>query len=117
MRLLQGFFLLLAVAATSGFHVNDSGQPQRIEVRTKRFRFEPAEVTVHKGQPVILELRSEDVTHGLVIKELGIRSEIKKGQTEEITFTPQQEGTFTGKCAHFCGVGHGSMALKIHVTE
>jgi cytochrome c oxidase subunit 2 len=42
---------------------------------------------------------------------------VKKGKASDVSFTPQQVGTFVGKCAHFCGAGHGSMALTIHVTE
>jgi cytochrome c oxidase subunit 2 len=101
----------------NGLYANGFGQPQRVEITAKRYGFEPAEITVHKGQPVTLDLKSVDVTHGLVAKDLGIKTEVKKGKTEEITFTPQTEGTFTAQCAHFCGVGHGSMKLMIHVTE
>jgi cytochrome c oxidase subunit 2 len=50
------------------------------------------------------------------VKELGIKTEVKKDSTSEVTFTPQKEGTYTGTCAHFCGRGHGSMKLTIHVT-
>jgi cytochrome c oxidase subunit 2 len=90
---------------------------ERIAIVAKRYAFEPAEITVHKGQPVTLELSSADVTHGLAVKELGIKTEIKNGKSEEVTFTPEAVGTFIGKCSHFCGMGHGSMKLKIHVID
>ena len=91
--------------------------PRRIEIVASRFSYEPKEVTLKKGQPVVLVLRSTDVTHGLKIEEMNVKSEIKKGQDTEIAITPAEVGHFVGKCAHFCGKGHGSMTLEIDVTE
>jgi len=88
-----------------------------IAITAQRFSFTPNEITIKKGQEVTLVIRSADVSHGLVIEDLGVKTEVKKGQTAEVTFTPATAGTFGGKCAHFCGKGHGSMKLVVHVTE
>lgn len=118
MKVLQG--LVLLVVATIGLGASSpahNGDPRQIEVLAKRFSFEPAEITVQKGAPITLHLKSADVAHGLVIEELGLRTEIRKGKDSVVTFTPEKTGTFTGKCAHFCGAGHGSMTLTVHVVE
>jgi cytochrome c oxidase subunit 2 len=91
--------------------------PNSVTVVAKRFGFSPDQITVKKGQPVTLSLHSEDVTHGLLIKELGIKTDIPKGHDTVITFTPETVGTFEGKCNHFCGMGHGSMKFTVVVTE
>jgi cytochrome c oxidase subunit 2 len=91
--------------------------PRRIEVTAKRFTFTPAEITLKKGEPVVIVLRSEDVAHGLKVTELNLQTDIGKGATSEITVTPVQAGDFVGHCSHFCGAGHGSMTLMLHVTE
>ncbi len=91
--------------------------PNAIQVIAKRYSFAPDQITVKKGQPVTLSLRSMDVTHGLAIKELGIKTEIPKGRDTSVSFTPQSVGTFEGKCSHFCGAGHGSMNFTVVVTE
>ena len=118
MKLTQAIILFLITTITMGaLPRSGSGASERIGLVAKRYSFEPAEVTVRKGQPVTLELTSPDVTHGLEIKELGIKTEVKKGKPAELSFTPETVGTFTGKCSHFCGTGHGSMNLKIHVIE
>ena len=84
----------------------------------QRFAFEPNEITVKKGEPVVLVIKSKDVIHGLVIEDLGVRTtELKKGEATELKFDPETTGTFEGKCAHFCGKGHGSMTLTVHVTD
>src|ERR1700685_135443 len=88
---------------------------QHIEITASRFSLSPNEITTKKGAPVTITVRSTDVTHGLVIKELGVRTEVKKGQAEDLTLTPETAGTFQGKCAHFCGKGHGSMTFTVHV--
>lgn len=103
----------LAPAATA-FAEN---APQHVEVTAKRFSFQPAEITVKKGQPVDLVLKSEDVPHGLRFRELNVDVKAKKGATGEVQFTPNQTGTFVGHCSVFCGAGHGSMSLKLHVVD
>jgi len=91
--------------------------PRRIEVTAKRFEFMPGEITLKKGEPVVLVLTSVDVPHGIRFKELGIETKIAKGQASELAFTPDKTGTFVGHCYVFCGSGHGGMTLTLHVVE
>ena len=90
---------------------------RRIEVTAKRFEFTPAEITLKKGEPVVLVLKSVDVPHGIRFKELGIEAKIGKGQASELAFTPDKTGTFVGHCFVFFGSGHGGMTLTLHVVE
>jgi len=90
---------------------------QTIEIHARRYDFSPSQITLKKGETVTIKLISDDVPHSLVVKELGINKEISKNHPEEITVTPDKAGDFRGKCGRFCGSGHGSMALKIHVEE
>jgi cytochrome c oxidase subunit 2 len=92
-------------------------EPRRIEITAKRFTYEPGEITLKKGQPVVLVLRSADVMHGLRVRELNVDVKIPAGGTQEVRFTPQKTGNFVAHCSVFCGPGHGSMALKLHVVE
>jgi cytochrome c oxidase subunit 2 len=91
--------------------------PKRIEVTAKRFSFDPAEITLKKGEPVVFVLKSADVPHGIRIRELNLDLKVPKGGTSEATFTPTKTGDFVGHCSVFCGTGHGSMKLTIHVVE
>jgi cytochrome c oxidase subunit 2 len=124
MKLRTLLVVFSSIAALTGYaaartnHAPKASQtPQTITIRASRFAFEPSEITVKKGEPVKVIIQSEDVSHGLLIEDLGIRAEVKKGQSATITFTPETVGTFEGKCAHFCGSGHGSMTLTVHVVE
>jgi len=106
--------LLLTVSIAASFA--RPAAPRHVEVTAKRFAFEPAEITVKKGEVVELELKSADVPHGLRIRELKIDLRASKGKDAETTFTPQTTGTFIGHCSVFCGSGHGEMSLTIHVV-
>jgi cytochrome c oxidase subunit 2 len=90
--------------------------PQRIDITAKRFTFTPGEITVKKGQPVVLVLKSADVNHGLRFRDFGINVEVKAGRSVEVKFTPDKTGDFVGHCSVFCGAGHGSMEIKLHVV-
>ena len=91
--------------------------PRRVEIIAKRFTYDPDVITLKKGHPVVLVLRSIDVTHGLKIAEMNVLLEnIKKGEKTEVQFTPEETGHYEGRCAHFCGKGHGSMTLQIEVV-
>lgn len=66
-------------------------------------------ITAHKGQRVIIELRTLDITHGFAIDEYDIRVYIPPGETVTVNFIADREGTFTYYCNVFCGVGHAHM--------
>lgn len=91
--------------------------PRHIDILAKRFTYEPAEVTLKKGQPVVIDLKSTDVAHGIHFKELNLQAKIDKGGTGSLAFTPTKTGDFVGHCSVFCGTGHGSMTLTFHVVE
>jgi cytochrome c oxidase subunit II len=90
---------------------------RRIEITAKRFEFSPADITLKKGEPVVIVLKSADVAHGLRFRRLGLDLHADKGQTTELPFTPAKTGDFTGQCSVFCGSGHGKMKLTLHIVE
>ena len=54
---------------------------------------------------------------GFFLRPLKLDEEIPAGQTTEVIVTPQQAGTFTTICDHFCGANHGNMNMTIVVEE
>ena len=111
--------LLLIGAAFVPLKSNVRAQesPRRIEVTAKQFSFEPSEITVKKGEPVVLVIKSADVAHGLRFRELNLNVKVDKGGTAELPFTADKTGDFVGHCSVFCGSGHGEMALTMHVVN
>ncbi len=120
MKKLIGLPLLVAsITVSTAFSVPivHAQEPKRIEITAKRFTYEPGEITLKRGQPVTLVLKSMDVTHGLRVRELNVDVKIPAGGTQEVQFTPQKTGNFVAHCSVFCGPGHGSMVLKLHVVQ
>jgi cytochrome c oxidase subunit 2 len=94
-----------------------SQTPKVVEVHAKRFAYVPAEITVKRGQPVTLELISDDVPHSLKFDALSLNVKMPVGQKVETTITPEQDGDLKGRCAVYCGKGHGEMFFTIHVVD
>jgi cytochrome c oxidase subunit 2 len=112
--------LLLGIMVAGLFPVctmNAQTAPRRIEVTAKRFAFEPAEITLKKGQPVVLVLNSKDAAHGLRFRELNVDIKVGANGKKEVQFTPDKAGDFVGHCNVFCGSGHGTMTLTLHVVD
>jgi cytochrome c oxidase subunit II len=105
---------LMLLTGTSHVHADDIPV---IDISAKRFAFSPDKITLKKGRTVKLRLHSEDVTHGFFLRPLKLDEEIPAGSTTEVTVTPQQAGTFTSICDHFCGANHGNMNMTIMVEE
>ena len=116
-RLLVLLVGALAIAAFIAPNARAQAAPRRIVIIAKRSVYNPDEITLKKGQPVVLVLKSVDVAHGLRFRDLNINVKVKAGGTTEVQFTPDKTGDFVGHCSVFCGPGHGSMKLKLHVVE
>jgi len=108
---------LLALTTFSFAAARSEETPRRIEITAKKFSFDPGEITLKKGQPVVLVVKSADVGHGLRIRELNVDVKVRAGGVAELRFTPDKAGDFVGHCSVFCGSGHGSMTVKLHVVD
>lgn len=75
----------------------------------KQWAFEPATITVNKGDKVKLTITSIDVEHGFALSEFGVNTALAPGKTEVVEFTADKSGTFSYVCSVFCGAGHGGM--------
>lgn len=119
-RLTISALLLVAsgLTAASFQHAVHAAEPggKTIQISARRFSYEPGEVTLKRGEPVTLVMRSEDVAHGLRVRELGLELKAGKGATAQATITPDKVGDFVGHCSTFCGSGHGSMIVTFHVV-
>ena len=94
-----------------------SDNPKVIEISAKKFEFTPSEITLKKGEPVILRLSSSDRVHGFMSKPLKIDTDIPNDKTKDVAITPDTAGNFTVICDHYCGTGHGNMKMKVTVVE
>ena len=94
--------------------------PAHVEAAAIRRRAEAQggfAAVLKKGDPVVLELTSQDREHGFRQEELGIRVDVKPGETARVRLVPQQTGSFAFACDVFCGSGHEEMAGEIAVVD
>jgi cytochrome c oxidase subunit II len=71
------------------------------------------EVRIPVDQPVLLRLRSEDVIHSFWVPRLGGKMDLVPGQLNEMWIEASRAGTYQGRCAEFCGIGHTGMGLVV----
>jgi cytochrome c oxidase subunit 2 len=88
-----------------------------IEIHARRFAYSPSEITLKKGQIYLLHLTSDDVPHSLRITALDFKADMKPHEFNDVPFTPAQSGDFTADCGVYCGAGHKTMSLTIHVAN
>ncbi len=93
----------------SGVQVNLDG-----EVKTQD-EFPTLYLPVNKS--VELQLNSRDVIHSFWVPAFLQKRDMIPGRTNYITLTPQQEGTFEGKCAELCGEYHSEMLFNVKVVS
>jgi cytochrome c oxidase subunit 2 len=87
-----------------------------IDVTASRFKFEPAMITVDRGDTVRLRLRSTDRLHALAIKPFRVNAAIPSGgEIVTVEFVADRAGTFPFTCSEYCGTGHSRMLGKLVV--
>ncbi|HEX8817247.1 MAG TPA: cupredoxin domain-containing protein [Terriglobales bacterium] len=114
---LLGALLLSSLVLPSISSRNASAAPnvKVIDITARRFSFTPNTITLKKGETVKLRLTSQDVTHGFFSRVFKLDEDLEPNETKEFTITPQEAGTYTIICDHFCGTNHGNMNMTVVV--
>jgi len=73
----------------------------------------PAEMVVPVGEPVHVVLTSVDVIHSFYVPAFLFKRDAIPGRPNTFEFTVQEEGTYNGQCAEFCGVNHDRMTFSV----
>jgi cytochrome c oxidase subunit 2 len=115
--LAAAFGIALAAVAPKTNLAGAAINPKVIEISAKKFQFTPSEITLKKGEPVILRMTSIDRVHGFMAKPFKIDTDIPPDKTTDVAITPDTAGNFTIICDHYCGTGHGNMKMKVTVVE
>ena len=88
-----------------------------VEVRIvgMTFAWLPAEITIPALTPVTFRVTSMDVTHGFEIVRTDGQTMVLPGYVSQFT-TQFDAGDYLVTCNEYCGLGHHTMAAKIHVV-
>ena len=77
---------------------------------------EPPEMVLPLDEPVELDLVSTDVNHSFWVPDFLSKRDLIQGIDNEITVTATEPGTYTGRCAEFCGLDHWRMFFSVRVV-
>ena len=95
--------------AASGLYAVAQPTEKVIRISAKRFVYTPNEIKLKKGEPVIIELTSEDIVMGFKVPDLNARADIIPGKTVRVRLVPVKAGRLDFLCDIFCGSGHEEM--------
>ncbi len=76
-----------------------------------------ATLVLPKGQPIRLEMQSEDVIHSFFIPEFRVKQDLVPGHVTTLRITPTRAGGFVLRCAELCGLSHAYMLADVQVLE
>ena len=75
------------------------------------------ELHIPTGQPVLLELRSNDVVHSFWVPRLSGKLDMVPGRTNVMRIQADEPGVFGGQCAEYCGGPHALMGFVVIAHE
>lgn len=124
--------LLLAVLAvptvSTSFALNEKTTPEnalKVKVTAEQYQwtFHYPELGIKTtnnlhipvGKKIYLELKSKDTIHSFWAPKLAGKKDVFPGRMTFLAFTASQPGTYDGKCAELCGIGHAKMRFKVIV--
>jgi cytochrome c oxidase subunit 2 len=79
------------------------------------FTWLPAELTLPADTPVTFHLTSSDVIHGYQIVRTNGQAMVVPGYISQFT-TQFPPGEYLVACNEYCGIGHHTMASRLHVV-
>ena len=112
-----GIGVLLCGGAIDAQRLARGATERVINVTAKRFAYTPNQITIKKGESVVLEFTAVDFTHGFHIPDMNIRADLVQGQITKVRLTSDKNGVHDFLCDNFCGSGHEEMNGKIMVTD
>jgi cytochrome c oxidase subunit 2 len=128
--------VFLIILSFSANHRETGDPPARLTVRVTafqwcwRFRYVGRPVTVTgqcaghslptlvlpSGEPVRIQVTSDDVVHGFWIPHLDWKSYAYPDHVNSFTVTLTREGRWIGRCSEFCGLLHFQMDFYLQVV-
>ena len=75
------------------------------------------ELVVPINKPLRLDLKSEDVNHGLFIPAFRVKEDVIPGYNNYLWFIPQYIGNYEILCTQYCGLLHSNMLSKVRVVD
>jgi cytochrome c oxidase subunit II len=79
--------------------------------------YQSTELVVPVGQPISLDLVSQDVIHSFFVPAFRLKEDCMPGRTNRAWFEANRTGDFQIFCAEYCGDQHSKMLANLKVVE
>ena len=89
-------------------YLDGQGRPAMIDAN---------ELHIPAGQPVLLELESNDVVHSFWVPRLSGKLDMVPGRRNILPIQADTPGVFAGQCAEYCGGPHALMGFVVIAHE
>ncbi len=74
------------------------------------------QLVLPEGETTTIHLTSNDVVHGFYVPQFDFSRYALPGVNNYFDFTPNQTGTFIGRCSQLCGLYHSEMLFTVKVV-
>lgn len=78
---------------------------------------DPPEIVLPVGEQVTFNLISDDVVHSFWVPRFLMKRDVIPGRINRFHVTIEEEGTYNGECAEFCGLLHANMDFRIQAVS
>lgn len=88
-----------------------------LDARGRPVLLDANELHIPVGQPVVLELESNDVIHSFWVPRLSGKLDMIPGRRNLMRIQADEPGVFGGQCAEYCGGPHALMGFAVIAHE
>ena len=78
-------------------------------VSARQFAYDPGVLRANRGDRVVIDIKSADVTHGFFIDGYAVRGKVSPGKDLRLSFVANRTGRFAIRCSEVCGTFHPFM--------
>jgi cytochrome c oxidase subunit 2 len=109
---------LILVGLAFYFYARPEQPDERVvAISASRVGYAPSEVTVRRGEPVVLEFTTVDTGMAIELPDFNVRTDIVPGKRIRARLIPGRTGTVVFRCDRFCGAGEHAMNGKLRAVD
>ncbi|MEO7117672.1 MAG: cytochrome c oxidase subunit II [Candidatus Limnocylindrales bacterium] len=94
-------------------HLNTTGRPLSFTGAGA----DGPELVLPTHEKILFNLHAQDVIHSFYVPQFFYKRDVIPGRTNQFEITIEDEGTYGGQCAEFCGLSHSQMYFTVRAVS
>lgn len=107
----------LQVRVTASQWKWDYEYPEILVGEEEPLKVSGGDLVIPVDRDILVTLTADDVIHSFWVPKLAGKQDAIPGRENKLRFKASEEGTFSGQCAEFCGIGHANMRITVVVQS